>query len=103
MDKGSSQDFGLPEDFDIEEITNTSDEEEETVVIAGVVETWERLQVEKAKTRPYITGTVIVVWIICTIAGLIRWGTAGDISLLISSPVLLIFPLRQVLSFYFKE
>ena len=101
MDNNSSQDLSHCKDFDIAEVTKTSNDEDTNIVNAGEIETWERLQVEKAKIRPYITGIVISLWAICTIVGLIRWDTTGDISLLIGSPVLLIFPLRNVLKFYF--
>jgi hypothetical protein len=101
MNINSSQDLSHCKDFDIEEVKESSNDEEENVVNAGEIEEWERLQVEKAKARPYITGIVISLWVICTIVGLIRWDISGDISLLISSPVLLIFPIRNVLQFYF--
>jgi hypothetical protein len=101
MNNNSSQDLSHCKDFDIEEVTETSNDEEKNVVNACEIETWERLQVEKAKARPYITGIVISLWILCIITGLIRWDTTGDSSFLICSPVLLILPLRNVLKFYF--
>ena len=95
----------MPEPFDIEEVKTTSNEEGKVVYVeAGEVKTWKRLELsEKAKTRPYIVGAVISLWIACVVAGLYRWATAGDISLLISSPVLLVNPLHEILKFYFKE
>jgi hypothetical protein len=101
MNNNSSQDLSQCNEFDIEEINESSNDEDENVVNAGEIEEWERLQIEKSKARPYITGIVISLWVICIIVGLIRWDISGDISLLISSPVLLIFPLRNVLKFYF--
>jgi hypothetical protein len=102
MTKDSSGDFSLPKNFDIDEVT-TSSEEEKTAIKAGNVETWERLELnEKAKTRPYIAGIVISLWVICTTIGLFRLATIGDVSLLISSPLLLIGPLNTVIKFYFN-
>jgi hypothetical protein len=98
----SSQDFRPPKDFEIEEVETLLDDEEKTVLKAGNVEKWERLELEKVKARPYITSIVISLWVICTIAGFIRWTTLGDVSLLISSPILLVGPLNEILRFYYR-
>jgi hypothetical protein len=100
----SSQDDRQPKDFDIEEVEISSDNVNQTVVEAGTVETWKRLDLSrKDKIRLYITSIVIGIWLISISAGLLRWAIAGDFSLLICSPVLLSRPLRMVLTFYFTE
>jgi hypothetical protein len=101
--KISSQDFRPPKDFEIEEVKTSPEDQEKTVLEAGNVEEWQHLELkEKVKARLYITSLVISLWMICTIAGLIRWTSAGDASLLISSPILLIGPLHEILRFYYR-
>jgi len=95
------QDFSQVQNFDVEDVEASSGKEEQNVVNAGEIETWKRLEIEKAKARPYITGVAMSIWVIWTIVGLIRCAIAGDISLLISSPALLVLPLSKVLNFYF--
>ena len=99
--KYSSQDIQLPKDFEIEDVSTSRDDE--TVVKAGEVGTWQdREEAEKIKWRSYITGIVVFIWTICTLVGLFRWLTLGDTLLLISSPILLLGPLGQVLKYYFR-
>jgi hypothetical protein len=105
MNEKSSKDFIQPRDFGVYDIEEVSSEDEENNAInAGEVKAWKHLEAgEKTKTRLYITRIVVSLWVIWTLVGLIKYFTAGDISLLISSPTLLIFPVRKVLEFYFKE
>ena len=86
------QDLSQLQNLDIEEVHASSNEADKEVVDAGKVEEWERLFAEKTKVRPYITGIVMLVWMIWTIVGLIRCAAVGDITLLITSPTILIFP-----------
>lgn len=91
----------MPKDFDIEDVHASRDDE--TVVKAGEVGNWkDREEAEKAKWRPRIAGVVVFIWITCTLVGLWRWVTLGDTLLLVSSPVLLLVPLGQVLKYYFR-
>src|SRR5947209_4891073 len=105
MQKASSNNFRLPQSLDIEEVQHSSDDEKLSAINGGTVETWKRLTfaqiAEKSRARPYITGLIMSIWAIWTIAGLIRCLTAGDTSLLISSPLWLI-PVRVVLKFYYR-
>jgi hypothetical protein len=99
--KHSSQDIELPKDFEIEDVETSRDDE--AVVKAGEVGTWkDREEAAKVKWRPYITGIVVAIWTVCTLVGLFRWITLGDTLLLMSSPVLLLGPMGQVLKYYFR-
>lgn len=103
----SSKDFSQPENFninDIEEASTDSDKEDTNVVHAGNVEVWKRLSFnEKAKARPFITSIVLLLWVICTVAGVMRWVGVGDITLLAISPALIIVPVGVVLKFYYVK
>ncbi len=98
----SSQDFKPFQSFDIEEIEASTTDEERSILDEGAVEEWTHLEIEKAKARPYITSTVILLWVVCTVVGLIIWMTTGNIAPFVSSPVLLIKPLLDILKFYYK-
>lgn len=100
MEESHRQDFDLPEDFDIKEVSNALDEAND-VVYAGTVETWKMLEfAEKAKARPYITGIVLSVWAISIIGSAFRLLITGNF-LLIIPPALISVPLYIVLKFYF--
>jgi len=100
MNINSSQDFKLPEDYDIEEVTLSS-KEDKVVVKAGKVEAWERSHTdENSKARLYLTSTIMAIWAIWLLAGLIRYVFFGDIFLINSSPTLLVVFL---LKSYFKK
>jgi len=103
MKENSSQNFDQPRYFDIEEVTKSLEEDDETIVQVGEVKEWKRLEIEKAQTRSYITGIVIAAWVICIVIGIARLIAVGDVSLLLGSPILFIGPLNIVLKFYFKR
>jgi hypothetical protein len=103
MKKNSSQIPAPPKNFDIEEISKPSNEKDKMVVQAGEVEEWKHLKLQKARMRPYITGIVILAWVIYITIGITRLMTVGDVSLLLSSPVLFIGPLNIILNFYFER
>jgi hypothetical protein len=101
-DHGQEFDPSAPENFDVEEVSNASDEAND-VVFAGIVETWELLELsEKAKLRPYIAGTVISIWAISLIASALRLLSTGSFLLLVPAAIILV-PLYIVLKFYFKS
>ena len=92
----------LPEDFDVEEAFDTSDEADD-VVFAGTVRPWEMQEYsEKAKARPYITGVVLSTWSISVIASALRFLLTSDFLLFIP-PALIAVPLYLVLRFYYKS
>lgn len=94
--------FDSLENFDVKEVTDTSDEAE-NVVNGGVVEGWRPLEfAEKAKARPYITRVVLSTWSIAIVASAIRLLIAGDF-LLAVPPVLISVPLCIVLKYYFSS
>jgi hypothetical protein len=100
----SSRVYGLPEDYDIEEIQNPAPETDDTIQ-AGEVDLWIRLQPahlakEKSKIRTHITYTFLLIWILWIGSGLIRLFVLGDTFLFIPFPLLLI-PLHGIVKFYF--
>ena len=98
----SSQDFKPFQSFDIEEVEASANDEEGSILNEGAIEEWKHLEIEKAKARPYITSTVLLLWVVCTVVGLIIWTTTGNIAPLVSSPVLFTKPLLDILKFYYK-
>ncbi len=102
MENDYQNEGSLPQDIDVEEVSDASDEAN-TVVYAGHVETWEILQfAEKAKARPYITGIVISIWTIGVIASAIKMFLTGNLLLLVP-PALISVPMYIVLRFYFRS
>ncbi|SRR6266446_2739461 len=90
------------ESFDVEEVTDTSDETE-NIVHGGAVEDWKTLEfAEKVKVRPYITGVVLSTWAIAIVASVIRLLITGNF-LLAVPPVLISVPLYIVLKYYFSS
>jgi hypothetical protein len=102
MQKNFQEEGDLPQDFDVEEVSDASDEAD-TVVYAGHVEPWEIVQfAEKAKARSYITGIVISIWAIGIIASAIKMFLTGNLLLLVP-PALVSVPMYIVLRFYFRS
>lgn len=92
----------LPEDFDIEEVSNASDEASDALY-EGTVDTWKMLEfAEKAKVRPYITGIVLSAWAFGILASALRFMITGNY-LLIIPPALISVPLYIILKFYFRS
>src|SRR2546421_2777442 len=102
MEKGHQQEIDLPENFDIKEVSNASDEANE-VVHAGTVETWKMQELlEKTKVRPYIASTVISIWAIDLIVSAIRLLITGNFLLIVPSAIISV-PLYIILRFYFRS
>src|SRR5947207_14123271 len=96
--------FDPPRNFDIEEVEASSNERENDLISGGPVENWRYLEYsEKARVRIYIAFTVMSVWVTWTFVGLIRFLTAGDPFLLVSSPTILVVPLYSIVKFYFRS
>ncbi|SRR6266567_2307864 len=102
MENDFQEEGDLPLDFDVEEVSDATDEAD-TVAYAGHVETWETLQfAEKAKARPYITGVVISIWAIGIIGSALKMFLTGNLLLLVP-PALISVPMYIVLRFYFRS
>ena len=102
MEESDHQEIDLPEDFDVEEVTPTSNEAKE-IVHAGTVENWRMLEfAEKAKFRPYIAR--IIIWVVAAgiIASALRFLITGNF-LLILPPALISAPLYIILKYYFRS
>src|SRR5438874_8867227 len=69
----------LPKDFDIEEVEVLVEDDQDDVVDGGLVGTW-----SKGEGRVLITGIAIAVWVVCTLASLIRALVTGDPTLLVA-------------------
>ena len=96
------QDSSELEDFDINEVSDVSDQAD-AIVFAGTVGSWEMQEYsEKAKARPYITGIVLSTWSISVIASALRFLLTSDFLLFIP-PALIAVPLYLVLRFYYKS
>ncbi|GHO98762.1 hypothetical protein KSF_088100 [Reticulibacter mediterranei] len=92
----------LPEDFDVTEVTEISDEETDETIYAGEVETWQQREfLEKAKIRPYLTILFISIWIIAIVVSAIKMYITGNLTLIIP-PALFTAPVYIILKFYFK-
>jgi hypothetical protein len=94
------KDFPEPQPFEVGEIP--PEEYEENLESIGTVKDWrEQLEfLEKAKMRPYITGTVVSVWTSFLVACIVRFVITGD-ALPLVTPVLLSGPLSVILWFYY--
>ncbi len=80
----------------------SSKAEEEDVVKAGKIEAWNSLEaLEKAKARPYIAGTIVVLWAVSIVVGLAALVLTGNAVLLIGPPTVLTLTLYKVLKYYF--
>lgn len=102
--RGLPEEFLFLSNFDIEEVEADPNEKQIDIADGGEVEPWKRLEhLEEAKIRKYITGTIIVLWIVWTLAGLTRFFYSGDTLLLITSPAMISVPLFKVLSYYFRS
>src|SRR2546421_13089524 len=115
----------MPEKFDIEEPDSLS-EGNESVVDAGSVEAWSRLEIgkknalvvadqrqselwrreevennEKRKIRIAITSAVLIIWVVWTFIGIFDYFFTHDFYLLLSSGITII-PATIIFRYYFK-
>lgn len=102
MDDDSQKYVDCSEDFDVEEVTDASDEPSD-IVNGGTIEDWRMLEfTEKIQARPYIAGVVLSTWSIAVIASIIKLLIAGNF-LFAVPPALISVPLCIVLKYYFSS
>src|SRR5579864_4940451 len=80
------------------------EDEYEEAIRAGSVETWipDYSDSERRTLRPYITGTIVVVWGMSMIASAIRGFMTGDAFIVVPSAIITL-PLMTILKFYFRS
>jgi hypothetical protein len=89
------------EEDEIREVNDPAEENEEPVEDGGLVKPWIPIDPpEKKQMRVLITCTIVVLWTLWILLGLIKYFSEGDGFLLVtSSPQILL--IRHILRYYF--
>ncbi len=94
--------FDRSEDFDLDEVTDTSDEAD-SIIDGGLVGYWSARELaEKAKVRPYIAGIILSTWSVTIIASIFKSLISGTFLLAVPS-ILISVPVCIVLRYYFSR
>jgi hypothetical protein len=101
MDDKAPKEYELPRDFDLDDAILEDEDEDESTIRGGSLETWDSDYSEQRKLRPYIAGAIVVIWGLTVIASIVGAFMAINSAVVISSTVITV-PLMTVLNFYFR-